>query len=250
MNQIIESLYHRKSTRVFTDKLVTESIKTQIIEAAMQAPTAGNMHLYSIIDIQDPEIKMLLSESCDHQPFIAQAPLVFVFCADYYRAWSGMHDYITDNVRQPEVGDLLLAMSDALICAQNMVVAAESLGLGSCYIGDIIENFEYHRELLKLPNAVWPICMLVIGYPTPQQIDRPKPIRFPKEFVLHINQYEMLNSSNHQDFIRNQFNQQTKKITEIEYYSDLYHRKYTANFTSEMNRSAKAMIDSLNPTNF
>lgn len=248
MNQIIESLYHRKSTRVFTEEPVTESIKTQIIEAAMQAPTAGNMHLYSIIDIQDPEIKMLLSESCDHQPFIAQAPIVFVYCADYFRAWSGMHDFITDNARQPEVGDLLLAMSDALICAQNMVVAAESLGLGSCYIGDIIENFEYHRDLLKLPNAVWPICMLVIGYPTPQQIDRPKPIRFPKEFVLHTNQYEVLVPTIHLGFIRNQFNNQANKLTEIEYYSDVYRRKYTANFTSEMNRSAKAMIDALNLT--
>lgn len=248
MNQIIESLYHRKSTRVFTEEPVTEAIKTQIIEAAMQAPTAGNMHLYSVIDIQDPEIKKLLSESCDHQPFIAQAPIVFVFCADYFRAWSGMHDFITDNVRRPEVGDLLLAMSDAIICAQNMVVAAESLGLGSCYIGDIIENFEYHRDLLKLPNAVWPICMLVIGYPTPQQIDRPKPIRFPKEFVLHTNQYEILDSTLHQEFICNQFINQAKKITEIDYYSDLYHRKYTANFTSEMNRSAKEMIESLNQT--
>lgn len=248
MNQIIESLYHRKSTRVFTEEPVTESIKTQIIEAAMQAPTAGNMHLYSIIDIQDSEIKKLLSESCDHQPFIAQAPIVFVFCADYFRAWSGMHDFIDDNARQPAVGDLLLAMSDALICAQNMVVAAESLGLGSCYIGDIIENFEYHRDLLKLPNAVWPICMLVIGYPTPQQIDRPKPIRFTKEFVLHTNYYQELNINSHREIERNQFVNQAKKITEIEYYRDLYHRKYTANFTIEMNRSAKAMIDSLNLT--
>lgn len=248
MNQIIESLYHRKSTRVFTEEPVSDLIKTKLIEAAMQAPTAGNMHLYSIIDIQDVEVKKLLSESCDNQAFIAQAPIVFVFCADYYRAWSGMHDFVSEDARIPEVGDLFLAMSDALICAQNMVVAAESLGLGSCYIGDIIENFEFHRDLLKLPQAVWPIGMLVIGYPTQQQIDRPKPKRFPTHFVLYKNQYQILDKNMHQMTIRNHFEAHTKNITEIEYYNDLYYRKYTAEFTKELNRSAKAMIDSLKKT--
>ncbi len=245
MNQIIDSLYRRKSTRVFTSESVSNEVKTQLIEAAMQAPTAGNMHLYSIIDIQDNELKKQLSESCDHQAFIAQAPLVLVFCADYHRAWLGMRDFIDKDARIPEVGDLLLAMSDTLICAQNMVVAAESFGLGSCYIGDVIENFEYHRNLLKLPQAVWPICMLVIGYPTQQQLERPKPKRFTKEFVLHTNYYKEISSLEHQDYIRAHFENHPKQINEVAYYDDLYNRKYTADFTIEMNRSAQAMIDSL-----
>lgn len=90
---------------------------------------------------------------------------------------------------------MFLAMSDALICAQNIVVAAESFGLGSYYIGDILVNYECHRDLLKLPFEIWPIGMLVIGYPTEQQKERPKPKRFDTKFVLlriHINHLILL----------------------------------------------------------
>lgn len=245
MNSILESLYHRKSTRVFTQETISIEIKNQLIEAAMQAPSAGNMHLYSIIDIQDLDIKKQLAKSCDHQAFIAEAPLVFIFCADYNRAWQGMKHFIDKEARVPEVGDMFLAMSDALICAQNMVVAAESLGLGSCYIGDILENYEYHRDLLKLPVAVWPICMLVIGYPTTQQKDRPKPKRFDPNFVLHTNSYQSFDSVKHQNHINLFFRNHPKKLNEKDYYTDLYKRKYTSAFTQEMNRSVKVIINSL-----
>ena len=68
----------------------------------------------------------------------------------------------------------MLAVTDCVIAAQNAVTAADSLGLGSCYIGDIMERCEFHRELLNLPDYVFPAVMLVIGAPTQQQLDRPK----------------------------------------------------------------------------
>ena len=245
MNAILESLYQRKSCRVFTDEPVSVELKQELILAAMQAPTAGNMHLYSIIDITDQVIKDQLAESCDHQAFIAKAPLVFVFCADYHRAWLGMKTFIDPNTRKPEAGDMFLAMSDALICAHNMVVAAQGLGLGSCYIGDILENYEYHRNLLKLPQAVWPIGMLVLGYPTQHQLDRKKPKRFKPDFVLHSNAYTSLSTEDHQSYIQDHLKEQPNSLNELNYYHDLYHRKYTADFTYEMNRSVKVMLESL-----
>lgn len=245
MNTLIESLYLRKSCRVFTDEPISENLKQELICAAMQAPTAGNMHLYSIIDITDQAIKDQLAESCDHQAFIAKAPLVFVFCADYHRAWLGMKTFIDENARQPQEGDMFLAMSDALICAQNMVVAAQGLGLGSCYIGDILENYEFHRDLLKLPKAVWPIGMLVIGYPTQHQLDRKKPNRFDPSFVVHSNTYSSLPTEQHQVLIQDHLKDHPNSLNELNYYDDLYHRKYTADFTSEMNRSVKVMLESL-----
>ena len=69
----------------------------------------------------------------------------------------------------------MLAVCDALIAAQNAVVAAESLGIGSCYIGDIMENAEVHQMTLQLPKYVFPVAMLVFGYPTDQQKKRKKP---------------------------------------------------------------------------
>lgn len=246
MNKILESLYQRKSCRVFTDEPVLDASKQELINAAMQAPTAGNMHLYSIIDITDQAIKDQLAESCDHQAFIAKAPLVFVFCADYHRAWTGMQTFIAKEARIPEVGDMVLSMSDALICAQNMVVAAQVLGLGSCYIGDILENYEFHKDLLKLPTAVWPVCMLVLGYPTQHQLDRIKPKRFESDFVVHSNHYQPLDTLHHQAHIHNHLKDHSKALSELDYYKDLYERKYTSDFTNEMNRSVKVMLDSLN----
>ena len=87
---------------------------------------------------------------CDNQPFIARAPLVLLFLADYQRWFdyymlSGVEDLCRrrgEPLRKPQEGDLFLACNDALIAAQTAVVAAESLGIGSCYIGDIMENYE------------------------------------------------------------------------------------------------------------
>ncbi len=141
MNEVIRQLKERKSVRVFTDKEITPKEVSVILEAAVNAPTAGNQQLYTIINVTDPKLKEQLAESCDHQPFIAKAPLVLVFCADC-RKWYNAFEKYGCSPRKPGVGDLMLAVSDANIAAQNAVVAAQSLGIGSCYIGDIMENAE------------------------------------------------------------------------------------------------------------
>jgi nitroreductase len=177
MNPVMETLLARKSTRAYEERPIEPEVRNEILRATLRAPTAGNMMLYSIIDITDQRIKDRLAITCDNQPFIARAPMVWVFLADYQR-W---YDYFlasdvealcrsrSEAMRQPEEGDLFLACCDALIAAQNAVIAAESYGVGSCYIGDIIEQHEAHKELLNLPRYVFPICMLVFGYPTQQQ---------------------------------------------------------------------------------
>ena len=174
MNQIIESLLERKSVRAYTGQEIPEEAVRTILNAAAGAPTAGNQQLYTILRITDPEKKRRLSVSCDNQPFIGQAKLVLVFCADclkWYRAFLAAGC----APRKPDAGDLLLAVSDANIAAQNAVMAAEALGIGSCYIGDIMENAETQRKILDLPRYVFPAAMVVFGYPTEQQKTREKP---------------------------------------------------------------------------
>ena len=78
-NPILQSLYARKSVRVFEEKAIPAGMKQAILEAAAQAPSAGCQQLYTILDITDPALKAALADSCDHQPFIAKAPLVLVF---------------------------------------------------------------------------------------------------------------------------------------------------------------------------
>ena len=87
MNEIIKQIHDRKSVRVYEDRPIAPEVKQAILDAAVQAPTAGNMSLFTILDITDPEIKAKLAVSCDNQPFIATAPMVLVFCADYRRCF-------------------------------------------------------------------------------------------------------------------------------------------------------------------
>ena len=82
-NPILQSLYARKSVRVFEEKAIPAGMKQAILEAAAQAPSAGCQQLYTILDITDPALKAALADSCDHQPFIAKAPLVLVFMANF-----------------------------------------------------------------------------------------------------------------------------------------------------------------------
>ena len=188
MNNTIKQLFERKSVRVYQDKPIEAKEKQLIFNAAIQAPTAGNMTLYSIIDIQDQAIKEKLAKTCDNQPFIAKAPLVLIFVADYQK-WYDAFSFFGCSPRKPAAGEFLLAVQDAAIAAQNAVTAAESLGIGSCYIGDIMEHYEKHRELLNLPPYVFPAIMVVFGYPTQQQADRQKPKRAPLDFIVQENRY-------------------------------------------------------------
>ena len=189
MNEIISTLHARKSMRVFEDKPVSVETRNAIIEAAMAAPSAGCQQMYSIIQITDQSVKDKLAKSCDNQPFIATAPLVLIFCSDMQK-WYDAFLLAGAEPRLPGSGDLALAMQDTVIAAQNAVTAADSLGLGSCYIGDMLEHCEYHRELLHLPAYVLPATMLVIGYPTEQQKNRPKPPRCTVADILHENAYQ------------------------------------------------------------
>ena len=110
----------------------------------------------------DEAKKKRLSETCDNQPFIAAAPLVLVFCADYKR-WYDLFASLElgETLRRPGEGDMMLAMVDAVIAAHASVVAADALGYGSCYIGDIIERCEQQREILGLPAYVMPVGHLL-----------------------------------------------------------------------------------------
>lgn len=239
MNPVIQSLYERRSVRSFTDAAVPPAVRQQLLDAAAQAPTAGNQQLYAILDIQDPGLKASLAEACDHQPFIASAPLVFVFLADCQR-WLDSYRLAGIEARPPELGDLLLACEDAVIAAQNMVMAAEALGLGSCYIGDILENQGLVSDLLGLEGYVLPITMLVLGYPTEQQRARPKPERFPGRFLVHTNRYRRLTAME----LRTMFSERQvgADFDYQEYITAFCRRKYLSEFAAEMNRSVAAYL--------
>ena len=217
---------------------IPEDIIQEILLASVQAPTAGNQQLYSILRISDPEKKHRLSISCDNQPFIETAKLVLVYCADCLK-WYKAFQAAGCDPREPGEGDLLLAVCDAVIAAQNAVVAAESFGIGSCYIGDIMENIEEQREILGLPSFVFPAAMLVFGYPTKQQIHRKKPERVDLQYVVSDNTYHELSDRELQDMLSSHTGGQDYN-TWIKAFCE---RKYNSAFSREMSRSVKKYLE-------
>lgn len=233
MNQTIQQLFDRKSVRVFTQQEITEEQRNLILQAAVQAPTAGNQQLYTILNVTDQHIKDQLVATCDNQPFIAEAKLVLIFCADC-KKWYDAFCFSGCEPRKPGVGDLALAMADAIIAAQNAVVAAQSMGIGSCYIGDIMENCERQRVLLNLPKYVFPACMVVFGYPTAQQLERKKPLRSPMETIVHENAYREMGAEE----LRHMLSTRPAPTTTYDKWVRAFcERKFNSDFSREMTRS-------------
>lgn len=239
MNEVLCQLHERKSVRVYEERPLTAEVKQTILSAAVQAPTAGNMALYTILDITDPEKKAALAKSCDNQPFIATAPMVLIFCADY-RRWYDVFRKFGTGARRPGMGDLLLAEADAIIAAQNAVVAAQSLGVGSCYIGDITENYEYHKQLLQLPQYVTPAVMVCFGYPTEQQKKRQKPQHFRAEDLVHENGYDRNKSENMLRMLEDRTGRCGDELADwVRRFCDF---KWNSDFSREMSRSCTEMV--------
>jgi len=254
MNPVIELLLQRRSVRAYEDRTLAQEAKDQILEATLRAPTAGNLMLYSIVEISDQRSKDDLARLCDNQPFIARAPWVVLFAADYQRwhdlfAWSGVEETCRqagEAMRNPEVGDLLLACADALIAAQTAVIAAESLGIGSCYIGDIMENCERTRDLLGLTPYVFPICLLCFGYPDARQAGKERSSRFERKFICFENKYRRLTPAELAEMTEERQRESFKGHRSIDGAANLgqlvYKRKFAAGFSLELNRSVQAMI--------
>lgn len=248
MKTTLDTINERVSLRRYHTKAIPANELDIILDAAFKAPTAGNMMLYSIIRVTDQKLKDELAVSCDNQPFIATAPEVLIFCAD----WQKWEDYYTlcnvekvakkDNreVHHAAEGEFFLAANDAIIAAQNAVIAAESLNIGSCYIGDIMEHFEQHKAMLNLPKYVFPVVMLTFGY-YPEDMKRVYRPRFNKEHIVFENQYQKLDNT-----------QLETMFADRKYPQDLfdnfgqfmYSRKSGTEFIEEMSRSLKAALKS------
>lgn len=252
MNPTLDLLNNRMSLRKYDDKPVSEEDLSQILKGAMRAPTAGNMMMYSILVIKNEEKKKRLSETCDNQPFIAKAPVILIFLADMHRMYRyfdecKVKDYCSRRgieFNKPDISKLFLAAGDAFIAAQNAVVAAEALGVGSCYIGDIVEHYEIHRELLKLPDGVFPVCMLCMGY-YPENTVRRLNTRFDREYIVYDEEYKNLTS----DEYKAMYKEAEKMITSDNVFGAenfgqlLYARKFGPGFADEMERSIKIIME-------
>ena len=249
-DQTLELIRNRRTIRAYDPQPLAQDEIDTIIQGAMRAPTAGNLMMYSIIQVVDKNLKEKLVKTCDNQPHIAKAPLVLLFLADMQRWWDYFKiskveekcNEIGKEFQTPQESELLLACCDALIAAQNSVIAAEALGIGSCYIGDIMENYEIHREMFHLPKWVFPITLLCYGYPKGDKNKIPLTTRFPQRYILFTNQYSRLSKDNFKDMLKNDKRRIVVKEAE-NMGQQLYLGKLSADYSVEMRRSVKAALN-------
>lgn len=188
MNEVIATILNHRSIRHFEDKPLTdEQIKT-IVSCAQAAATSSFIQAYSIIGIKDKEKKERLAELAGNQEYVAKNGHFFVFCADLYR-----HTVIGEREQKNVTPALestekfMVALIDTALAAQNAVMAAESMGLGICYIGGIRNNLEEVKKLLNIPDRVIPLFGLAVGYPAAITDQKP---RLPFEHIYHEDEYE------------------------------------------------------------
>ena len=240
MNNTIKELMERRSVRVFEEKEISREDKETILLAAVNAPSAGNQQMYRIIDVTDQAVKDRLAVLCDNQPFIATGKMVLVFCGDF-RKWYDAFAAAGLDPRKVGTGDLVLGIEDSMIAAQNAVTAAWALGIGSCYIGDILENKEAIKELLGLPDYVFPSTLIVFGYPTTKQLERTKPRREALQYLVCENRYHQSSGEElYAMFKDKQKFPDDKAVTE--WLERFYKIKYNSDFANEMTRSVNEYL--------
>lgn len=175
----------RRTIRRYSDRAVDDALLDTLLEAAFRAPTTGGMQVYSVVVTRDEEMKKRLAPAHFNQPALMAAPVVLTFCADFNRfvKWckASHADPGYDNF-----ASFTTAMIDALLVAQQFNTAAESQGLGCCFLGTTTYNAPQIAEVLHLPRLVVPVTTLTVGYPAeqPEQVDR-----LPIEAVIHHEQY-------------------------------------------------------------
>ncbi len=163
-NETMRLLLERASLRSYTDEKIPDDVLRLILDAGNHAATGGNLQPYSIIKIEAEETRKWLAERCE-QGFIAAAPVNLIFCIDMHRnkRWAELE--VAPYTAQHSFRHFWIAFQDTVIAAQNICTAADAMGLGSVYIGTIIEFLPELKERLKLPDGVFPVVLLCLGYP-------------------------------------------------------------------------------------
>ena len=182
MNDIIERMLAHRSIRTYTDEPVpTEDIHAAV-EAGQKAATSSNIQTYSIVHVTDAAMREALVSISGGQEKVLDCGAFFVLCADMRR-----HALLAERCGVPceeNVESFLLSVIDTALFAQNMALAFESMGWGTCYIGGIRNDLQAVQDLLHLPHRVSPLFGMTVGRPAEDPWPRP---RFPISMVLQEN---------------------------------------------------------------
>jgi Nitroreductase len=174
MNPTIENLLHHVSVRDFTDETITKEQKENLLAASQSGSTSEFVQAFSIIEITDPDLRQKISDITISSPHVKKADTFYIFVADLNRQAQILqrHHQSLEPIKNME--SLLVATVDTTIAAQNMAVAAESMGLGICYIGSIRNNIKQVAQLLNLPKFTFPLFGMTVGVPSIKNQVKPR----------------------------------------------------------------------------
>ena len=229
MTKISDILLDRRTIRKYSSEPVDDKLLNELLMMGCRASTTGNMQVYSIIITRDEEKKSDLAPLHLNQKMITEAPVVLTFCADFNRfnKWC--------LLRNAEAGydnflSFMTAAIDALLVAQTVCIAAESKGLGICYLGTTIYNAHKIIDLLKIPKGVVPVTTVTLGWPSekPEQVDR-----LPLEAVIHKESYSDYSDKNIENYYKvkegrndsQQFVNENDKETLAQVFTDVRYKK-------------------------
>jgi nitroreductase len=234
---MLDVLNQHRTIRKYTEQNISPDLLNQLLETACRASNTGNMQAYSIVATTGEELKKQLAPAHFNQPMVTQAPVVLTFCADYNRfsKWC--------EIRNAEPGydnfqSFMATAIDTLLVAQNFCIAAESVGLGICYLGTTTYNAQEIIEALKLPKLVVPVTTVTVGYPAdlPELTDR-----LPLKAVVHNETYsefsaeeiDNLYAQKEASEFYKQFVTENKKETLAQVFTDIRYTKKNNEFFSE-----------------
>ncbi|MBN6095071.1 oxygen-insensitive NADPH nitroreductase [Staphylococcus saprophyticus] len=236
-------LKNHHSVRKFKKEPISEAHIKQLVEAGQSASTSSYLQAYSIIGINDPEIKQELKE-VSGQPYVVENGYLFVFVMDYYR-----HSIINEESKHDmqtsfeSAEGLLVGTIDATLVAQNIAATAEDMGYGMVYLGSLRNDVERVREILELPKHTFPLFGMALGIPEDDENGSPKP-RLPFEHVFHANKYDSDKDSQREAL-------KAYDQTVSDYYSSRTNGERTESWSNQVANfmSAKQRLDMLEQLN-
>lgn len=185
MNRVINLLKNHRSIRKFKDKPISKDQLNHIIESATWAATSNFIQAYSVIHVTDKSVRKEIADLAGPQIWVETSPVFLVFCADLNRSKTACK-HENKNMVSGYTEQFIIATVDVALAAQNAMIAAESMGMGGVYIGGIRNNPEKVCLLLKLPDHVYPVFGMCLGYPDDNPEQKP---RLPVKSVLMENVY-------------------------------------------------------------
>ncbi len=182
---MLDFLFSRRTIRKYSNEGIAPDLLTEMLNAAAQSSNTGNMQAYSVVVTTDASLKQQLAPAHFNQPMVTQAPAILTFCADFNRfsQWCMQRNA---NPGFDNFQSFMAAAIDAIIFAQTFCVAAESQGLGICYLGTTTYNAQEIIKVLQLPKMVVPVTAITVGYPADNP---PVTDRLPLESVVHYEKY-------------------------------------------------------------